>query len=501
MQDNRIEAKNKFDWGNKIIAKQGVKNILSALDYYQKSLFLLRSIEKAEVTEEVNTSIRDALEASLKGINQLLHSTSDWSQVVDALEKFLTFYVDSFKILNKTTQRLPELDALELQIDGPLTLLSKNAPSEPQKERLKNYLAVISLFHKDLATEKNHKLSSNDPVVTKSFALYTLALKVFAANVKIESPAEEEQPPPKKAPPPAPAAVPQFPTSMPPAAKASRSPRINFAKQPKETKLHTFEYIADDGPKRVLIRELMEKKEFAKALVGCRNIMNHIIDDFRCTCECQLAIGKDHAKKRQFIEAITCYTEALQSCTHIRKDDFIEKDIINIATGFISLIHAINELTKNSAVNFLSASECLTVFLNFYLDNFGFLNTENKTRSSLDEINIDFLIEFLKSTPDDTSREKTRVYLAIIRIFSQDTNLENGGLESMMDEIEIKKGIWKDASMLETFNLFDKAVALAKSIKGHPVLNPELNIAPEPEKKRWKDVTGSSSSSFQSRCC
>lgn len=154
MQDNRIEAKNKFDWGKKIIAKQGVENILTALDYYQKSLFLLRSIEKADVTEEDNMSIRDVLEALLNGINQLLNSSSDWSHVMDALEKFLTFYVDSFKILNKTTQRLPGLDALKLQIDGPLTLLSKNAPSKPQKERLKNYLAVISLFHKDLATEK-----------------------------------------------------------------------------------------------------------------------------------------------------------------------------------------------------------------------------------------------------------------------------------------------------------------------------------------------------------
>lgn len=493
MQDNRIEAKNKFDWGKKIIAKQGVENILRALDYYQKSLFLLRSIEKADVTEEDNMSIRDVLEALLNGINQLLNSSSDWSHVMDALEKFLTFYVDSFKILNKTTQRLPGLDALKLQIDGPLTLLSKNAPSKPQKERLKNYLAVISLFHKDLATEKNHKLSSNDPVVTKSFALYTLALKVFAATVKFESPAEEEQPPPKKVPPPAP--TPQLPSSITTAAKTPQSPRFNFAQQHKETKLLTFDYIAPDGPKRVLVRELMEKKEFAKALVGCRNIMNHIIDDFRCTCECQLAIGKDHANKGQFIEAITCYTEALQSCTHIRKDDFIEKDIISIATGFIALIHAINEITKNCAVNFLSASKSLTTFLNFYLDNFGFLNTENKTRSSLDEINIDFLIEFLKSTPDDTSREKTRVYLAIIGIFRQETKLENGGLESIMDEIEIKKGIWKDASMLETFNLFDKAVALAKSIKGHPALNPELNAAPEPDKKRRKDVTGSSSSS------
>lgn len=504
---NRQEAKNKYDWGKKIFAVQvykgivldfDINNILTAIKYYTESLFLLRSIEKKEVIPQDDKSIQDVLGALLQAINKLLHLSSDWSQVMDELEKFLTFYVDSVIILNKTHQRLPWLDGLEIKIGGPFTVLHAKAPSDPQKERLKNYTAVISLFHKDLETVKNRELTSNDTSEKNSFGLYKRALKAFEVNEKFESPAEEILPPSAEVP--LPPAVSQPPPAQQPkqtAAVSASSPRFNFAKQPKETKPHPFDYLADDGPKRVRIRELMEKKEFVKALVGCRNIMNHIVDDFRCTCECLLAIGKDHANKSRFIEAITCYTEALQWCTHIRKDDCIEKDIINIATGFTALINAINELTKNWAVNFLSASKCLAAFLNFYLDNFDFLNTENKTKSCLDGINIDSLTVFLNSTHGEIFREMTRVYLTIIGMFRQDANLENGGLQSMIDELEIKKGMWKDedGSMMEAFDLLDKAVALAKRIKGHPALNPELNAAPEPEKKRRKDVTGSSSSS------
>lgn len=200
---NRIEADSKYQWGNKMLAKPSIENILSAINYYTRSLLFLRSIEKADVTHEDNKKIQMVHEALLKGINQLLSLSSDWSQVVDTLEKFLIFYVDSYKILNKTNQRLPRLDTLELKIGGSFTKLSANAPSKPEKERLTNYLAVISLFHEDLTTEKNHTLSSDDPIVIKSFELYKRALKICEATVKIDSPATEEKPRPEKISPPA----------------------------------------------------------------------------------------------------------------------------------------------------------------------------------------------------------------------------------------------------------------------------------------------------------
>lgn len=502
----RNEAKSKYSWGNKSIGTQGIwsilvkpdiANILKAIQYYQEALFCLRSIEKAEVIEEDNKTIQDVLKALLYAINEVVRVSSNWHQIMDTLEKFLTLYVDSVKILNKKHQRLPGLDALDFKMGGPFKALTSIAPPGDQLERVNYYLAVISLFHSNLKTERDLKLSSDNAVVTKSFDLYTRALKVLDATVKFEPPVEEEQQPiaVKAVLPPA---LSQLSTAEAPkkiAAVTSLAPRFSYAQQTKEIKLKPLDYVAPDGPKRRLILEFMSKGKFVEALAAFHKIRTHIADDLRCACECQFEIGKLDVSHNRFIEALMCYKEALRFCRQIQTKDFIELDQLNIAKVFKACVNVINTVVKDWSVNFLLADTCMVFFLNCYLDSFIFLSRDNNRLSGLDEINIDFLISFLDVAPDETFRMKTRIYLTIIRMFRQDAKLEKGRLESQIDQIETIKASWNGGSMLETIDLFDKALALLKSIKCHAVLNPELNAALESKQKRSKHADDSNSSS------
>ncbi len=491
---NREEAKSKLAWGNKIIAKGGIDNILKAINYYTKSLLSLRSIEKTEVIAEDNKSIHDALEALLNGLNQLVSLSTDWSQILDTLERFLIFYVDSFKILNKTDRRLPNLDTLELKVNGPFTVLFSKIPSKSQKERLKNYLAIISLFHNVLDTVEDRKLTSNDPSETSSFELYKRALDISKITAKFESPtAKKETRAEKTSPPPAvlqPSTT-QEAKKMPAAAPSSR---FNFSQPPKTTTMPTFDYIAPDSPKRTRIRELIAQKQYEKALAGYHRIMNHNVIDFRCACECQLLIGDNHTNNNRLIEAIKCYNEALEFCNHIKTGEIIDLDISNIKKIFNSLLNVANLITQNWGINLVFSSKTIINFLNIYIDNFEILNRYQNELSGLDGINIDILIKFTEETDYETHREMTKIYLTIIGMFQKNWKQGNDKLQSMIAEIELKKTLWNDHAMMETFELFTKAISQTKNNKGHPALNPELNAELEPDKKRLKDNTASTSS-------
>ncbi len=494
---NREDARTKYEWGNKLIAKGGTENTLKAIDFYQKCLFSLRTIEKSELVDEDNTNIRDALEALLQSINKLLCLSTDWSQIVDTLGRFLNFYLDSAKILNKTSQRLPRLNTLELKIDGPITVLSSKAPSRSEEERLKNYIAIISLFHDDMSPEKNHSLFSDDAVITQSFNLYKKALGVLNTTVKVEPLAQQVEALAVKAL--SPRAEPRFFSAQQQPNSTAKPPTPNQASpviQHKVTILPVFEYIAPDDPKREYIRKLIAEKKYDQALAGFHRIMNHIAEDFRCAFECQIAIADDHSRNNQFPDAIKFYLQAFQDLTYIQNSETVALDIANTSKAFKSIVNAINNVIEIYPSNFLVARKCIDDFLNFYLDRFLFLNRESKTPSCLDEINIDNFIACLNSSQDEMHRELTRIYLTVIVMFRQNSKLEKGSLLSMISEIEIKKEMWTDEIMMSTFRLFEKALNLAKSHKGHQVISPELNAAKEPDQKRTKTSQETSSSSY-----
>jgi len=495
--NNREEAASKYHWGKKFMDMQGIPNILKALENYRAALFCLRSISKAEGVEQDNKSIQDTLEALLQGFNKLLSLSSDWSEVVNELEKILTLYVDSVKILNKTERRLPGLDALELKMDGPFAVLMAKG-SESQKKRLKNYGAVISLFHAGMEAEKDHQQSSNDPIVVKSFALYKKALNVVSQTVKVESLVEAQPPSPVVVS--IPPVVPK-PFAMQAPNQAARislqRAKMNSAEAQKKTKLRQFEYLSPDAPKRDAIRKLIEGGEFIEALEGYKSIMNRTADDYRLACDCQFMIGEDHLRNDRFSEALTCFIAALTCSMHVPKNEIVELDNLNSAKVFKSFVNTINQICKSSVVNFLFFSKCLVDFLNFYVDNFEILNSGNRRLPGLDGLNLNFLMKCLVETTDETWREITRVHITIIRMFQKEVIPELEKLESMIVETEKNKKMWSGASMSDTFCLFDKAFALVKRIKDQAVLNPELNFALESERKRLKREMDSASSSSQ----
>jgi hypothetical protein len=478
------------------MAMQGVPNILKAIENYRVALRCLRSISTAEVVEQDNKSIQDTLEALLQGFNKLLSLSSDWSVVVDELEKILTLYVDSVRILNKTERRLPGLDALELKMDGPFTVLMAKGPSKSQKERLKNYGAVISLFHADMKAEKDHQQSSNDPIVIKSFALYKNALNVVRDTVKVESQVEAELPS---------SAVVSIPSvvlplfSMQALNQAVRSSpqqlKMNSTEAQKKTTLRLFDYLEPDDKKRDSIRKLIESREFVEAFKGYKTIMNCVPEDYRSACDCQFMIGEDHFRNNRFSEALTCFTEALQCSMHIPKNEIIELDNLNAAKVFNAFVNTINQICKSSVVDFSFFRKCLVDFLNLYVEYFEVLNGWNRRLPGLDGLNLDFLLRCLVETTDKTWREMTRVHITIIRMFRKDVIPELGALESMIVETETNKKMFSGELMSDTFCLFDKAFALVKRIKDKAVLNPELNIVLESERKRIKREMDSASSS------
>ncbi|HEV2613147.1 MAG TPA: hypothetical protein VGV92_00385 [Gammaproteobacteria bacterium] len=510
LMSDDIKHKNADDCRRMAECKYGVgcqrmekKLFQGAIELFTSAILCIVDVKlkKEKETEQDTHDIRRFLPALLNAMNAFFKSspTPEWSKAFGTLETFLKFYVSTLPEFNEKEGRLPGLDELELQF---LTPLFKSAPTELHRERLKFYVGIISLFHSGMKEpEKDLKNVSDDRIVKIAFKLYQRALEVLRTTAAFVRPLEEEEVVPSVVVQP-PVVVP-LPTEVQVLKPTKKKVRFSDEEeQPKASKLHTWEYIAPDEPKRVLMRQWIAAKtldRYIKVLKGLKKIMNQTTEDYRFERECHYRIGLDHCGKNRLQEAMECFKQAFTACTHLRDEKdikVIELDTQNIASIFKIFVAVVNEVIKGFSENVESASKCMMDFLNVYLDCFWLLNGDKEKPLGLDGINMEPLIAFLNAVGDETPKETVRIYLAVIGMFRQDAKLEEGGLVSVIEEIKIKKKIWRnDASMSDAFDLFEKALELVQRLKNHPVLNPELRAAVESEQKRQKKRYGDSSSS------
>lgn len=469
MEDPRIKAASLYQSGNKYSVRDNIDDLNLSIRYYSDALLSLSDISEKEKTEKDTQDIRSALSGLLKTMNKLItrsletHQFSRWDFVLDRVDVFLRSYVSYIPLFNQALQRLPGLDELESKSFG--VLYRRKELSEQQRNRIQVYIAIVSLFHSDIVSEKELKKPSEDPAVTKAFAIYERAKKLV--------PVEPEEKPPL------PLAI------IPPPALVAVAVPLDQASV-KKKKHVTFDFqFAPDDEKRAFIMGKIKEGNYAAALKVHPHIFTCTGDDYRRAGICQRQMGDMYFEQDKLDLAMECYKEGIILCKHVmglkedsKKD---QEDREHMEKLFRDCAQVLSELSQNLSVDFPGKCKVINSFLDFYFTNLSFLNM------TLDFVEMHGLIELLESSRDEGLKKITEIYLTLTAMFKSSSGLEGGQLTVRVAQLKKEMTEKRSMDLWEAFVLFSRALEIVEGHQHTNVVNPELvAIAAETEQKRVK---------------